>query len=99
LMLFIGGVGSVWGPIVGAAFYVAIPQVLSSLAQYQNIVYGALLLVVIIAFPEGLVGALRNLAARLTHRRPPVQPGATLVERLSSVLPTGKRRENDAAAG
>lgn len=99
LMLFIGGIGSVWGPIVGAAFYVAIPQVLSSLAQYQNIVYGALLLAVIIAFPEGLVGALRNLAARLTHRRPPVEPGATLVERLSSVLPTGKRRENDAAAG
>jgi branched-chain amino acid transport system permease protein len=99
LMLFIGGIGSVWGPIVGAAFYVAIPQVLSSLAQYQKIVYGALLLAVIIAFPEGLVGALRNLAARLTHRRPPVEPGATLVERLSSVLPTGKRRENDAAAG
>jgi branched-chain amino acid transport system permease protein len=99
LMLFIGGIGSVWGPIVGAAFYVAIPQVLSSLAQYQNIVYGALLLAVIIAFPEGLVGALRILAARLTHRRPPVEPGATLVERLSSVLPTGKRRENDAAAG
>ncbi len=99
LMLFIGGIGSAWGPIVGAAFYVAIPQVLSSLAQYQKIVYGALLLAVIIAFPEGLVGALRNLAARLTHRRPPVEPGATLVERLSSVLPTGKRRENDAAAG
>jgi branched-chain amino acid transport system permease protein len=99
LMLFIGGIGSVWGPIVGAAFYVAIPQVLSSLAQYQNIVYGALLLAVIIAFPEGLVGALRILAARLTHRRPPVEPGATLVERLSWVLPTGKRRENDAAAG
>jgi branched-chain amino acid transport system permease protein len=99
LMLFIGGIGSAWGPIVGAAFYVAIPQVLSSLAQYQNIVYGALLLVVIIAFPEGLVGALRNLAARLTHRRPPVEPGTTLVERLSSVLPTEKRRKNDAAAG
>jgi len=99
LMLFIGGIGSVWGPIVGAAFYVAIPQVLSSLAQYQNIVYGALLLAVIIAFPEGLVGALRILAARLTHRRPPVEPGATLVERLSSVLPTGKRKENDATAG
>lgn len=99
LMLFIGGSGSVWGPIVGAAFYVAVPQVLSSLAQYQNIVYGALLLVVIIAFPEGLVGALRNLAARLTHRRPPAGSGTTLVGRLSSLSPTGKRRRNDAAEG
>ncbi len=99
LMLFIGGVGSVWGPIVGAAFYVAMPQVLSSLAQYENIVYGALLLVVIIAFPEGIVGALRSLTAWVTRRRPPLEPGVSLVERLSAVLPTGRRREHDAAPG
>jgi branched-chain amino acid transport system permease protein len=99
LMLFIGGVGSVWGPIVGAAFYVAIPQVLSSLAQYENIVYGALLLVVIIAFPEGLVGALRTLSARIRGTRTPVEPGTTLVERLSSLLPTGVRKERDAPPG
>jgi branched-chain amino acid transport system permease protein len=96
LMLFIGGVGSVWGPIVGAAFYVAIPQVLSSLAKYENIVYGALLLVVIIAFPEGLVGALRTLSAKIRRSSPPLQPGITLVERLSTLLPTGLRKERDA---
>jgi branched-chain amino acid transport system permease protein len=99
LMLFIGGVGSVWGPIVGAAFYVAIPQVLSGLAQYENIVYGALLLVVIIVFPEGLVGALRTVSARIRHRRPPLEPGVTLVERLTSLLPTGIRKEHDAPPG
>ncbi|HEX3564739.1 MAG TPA: hypothetical protein VHU17_05155, partial [Acidimicrobiales bacterium] len=99
LMLFIGGVGSVWGPIVGAAFYVAIPQVLSNLAQYENIVYGALLLVVIIAFPEGLVGALRTLSARIRGTRTPLEPGTTLVERLSSLLPTGIQKERDAPPG
>jgi branched-chain amino acid transport system permease protein len=93
LMLFIGGVGSVWGPIVGAAFYVAMPQVLSSLAQYENIVYGGLLLVVIIVFPEGLVGGLRIIAARFTGRRPSAQPRASLVKRLSAVLPSGMREE------
>ena len=99
LMLFIGGVGSVWGPIVGAAFYVAIPQVLSGLSQYENIVYGALLLVVIILFPEGIVGALRSVTSKLRGRNSPMQPGATLVERLSSLLPTGIRKEHDAPPG
>jgi branched-chain amino acid transport system permease protein len=99
LMLFIGGVGSVWGPIVGAAFYVAIPQVLSGLSQYENIVYGALLLVVIILFPEGIVGALRSMTSKLRGRNSPMQPGATLVERLSSLLPTGIRKEHDAPPG
>ncbi len=99
LMLFIGGVGSVWGPIVGAAFYVAIPQELSSLSQYENIVYGALLLVVIIVFPEGIVGGVRTLTARVRSRSSPLQPGATLVERLSSLLPTGVRKEHDAPPG
>jgi branched-chain amino acid transport system permease protein len=99
LMLFIGGVGSVWGPIVGAAFYVAIPQVLSSLAKYENIVYGGLLLIVIIVFPEGLVGALRTLSAKIRRTGPPLEPGTTLVERLSSLLPTGIRKERDAPPG
>jgi branched-chain amino acid transport system permease protein len=98
LMLFIG-VGSVWGPIVGAAFYVAIPQVLSSLSQYENIVYGAMLLVVIIVFPEGLVGALRTLSSKIRGTGAPLEPGATLVERLSSLLPTGVRKEHDAPPG
>jgi branched-chain amino acid transport system permease protein len=96
LMLFIGGVGSVWGPIVGAAFYVAIPQVLSGLAQYENIAYGALLLVVIIAFPEGLVGGLRGLTARLVGRKPASHLGSSLPERLAPVLPT-KAREGRSA--
>jgi branched-chain amino acid transport system permease protein len=99
LMLFIGGVGSVWGPIVGAAFYVAIPQMLSSLAKYENIVYGALLLVVIVVFPEGLVGALRTLVARIRGKGAPLEPGATLVERLSSLLPTGVRKDRSAPPG
>jgi branched-chain amino acid transport system permease protein len=99
LMLFIGGVGSVWGPIVGAAFYVAIPQVLSSLAQYENIVYGALLLVVIIAFPEGLVGGLRALTARLVGRKPSSEPGSSLLGRLAPVLPTKLREGRSASRG
>jgi len=60
LMLFLGGVGSMWGPVLGAAFYVAIPQVLSNIQKYSSIVYGALLLVVVMALPRGLVGLAQD---------------------------------------
>ncbi|HTA08897.1 MAG TPA: branched-chain amino acid ABC transporter permease [Streptosporangiaceae bacterium] len=65
LMAILGGLGSMWGVIIGAAFYVFIPQYLQSFSQYQNIIYGGLLVVILILLPEGLVG----IAARVRDAR------------------------------
>ena len=62
VMLILGGIDSLWGPIIGAAFYVFVPHWLSGLEsscrdsdrEYQQIFFGALLLLVMIVFPEGL---------------------------------------------
>jgi branched-chain amino acid transport system permease protein len=82
LMLLLGGMGSMWGPVLGAAFYVAVPDLLSDIERYSAMVYGLVLLVVVIAVPEGLVGAVRRsgraLAGRLGRLRGGPQPaGAT----------------------
>jgi branched-chain amino acid transport system permease protein len=61
LMLFLGGVGSMWGPVLGGAFYVAIPEWLSSIQRYNTVVYGGLLLVVVMLLPQGLVGLGQKL--------------------------------------
>ena len=61
LMLFLGGAGSMWGPVLGAAFYVEIPNLLSSIQRYNTIVYGGLLLLVVLALPQGLVGLAQQL--------------------------------------
>ncbi len=68
LMLLLGGIGSMWGPVVGAAFYVAVPDLLSRLEQYSNIVYGGLLLATIIIMPGGIVGGLERLRRLLEGR-------------------------------
>jgi branched-chain amino acid transport system permease protein len=77
LMLLLGGLGSMWGPVVGAAFYVGIPQVLNGLDKYEAIVYGGLLLIVVIAVPQGIVNAFaRTFVAGLrVVRRPPALSG------------------------
>ena len=69
-MVILGGIGSAWGPVVGAAIYVAVPVALRSLERWQLVVYGLTLLVAIIALPQGIVGAWRSLVARVRGREP-----------------------------
>ena len=67
LAVVIGGAGWVLGPAVGAAITVVLPELLSSLAEYRLLFFGALLLTVLWLAPEGVLGTL----ARLIRRRDP----------------------------
>jgi len=69
LILLLGGAESMWGPLVGAAIFVALPRMLQAFERYQTIVYGGILLVVIIVFPHGVVGGFRRIRAALARRR------------------------------
>ena len=60
----IGGFGTVAGPILGALIVLGMSEFLGSLAQYQGIVFGVALIVIVLAAPEGIVGAY------LSSRRP-----------------------------
>ena len=59
-MLFVGGLRSTVGPIVGAAFVVLVPQAVAGFERYQNIVFFTLLLLVILIWPAGLFGRARR---------------------------------------
>jgi branched-chain amino acid transport system permease protein len=61
-----GGVGTVWGPIIGAAFLIPIAETLhAELGTYlpgiQGVVYGVAIIVLIIAAPEGVFWKGRDL--------------------------------------
>jgi branched-chain amino acid transport system permease protein len=60
LMLFVGGRGSTVGPIVGAGFLIIVPQLISGLERFQNLVFFSLLLALILVRPSGLFGAVDN---------------------------------------
>ena len=59
-MLFVGGRGSTVGPIVGAGFLIIVPQLISGLERFQNLVFFTLLLVLILVRPSGLFGAAHD---------------------------------------
>lgn len=61
--VIIGGVASIEGSILGAAFVLLVPKVLAEFREMVPIVYGATILIVLIFEPRGLFG--RWLKARL----------------------------------
>ncbi len=72
LMTFIGGVGTVAGPVLGAAFYVLLKEVLVvRLVETHLLIFGALFVLVVLALPGGLLEALHKLR-RLWKPRPRV---------------------------
>ena len=53
--MVLGGRHSVWGPVVGTAVLVALPELSRPLADYRMMVYGLLLILVINFMPRGIV--------------------------------------------
>ena len=58
VMVLLGGIGSLAGAPVGAAVYTVLDTVISSYTEYWQLVLGAILLALVLAFPHGLVGLL-----------------------------------------
>jgi ABC-type branched-subunit amino acid transport system permease subunit len=59
VMVFLGGVGSLRGVMVGAVLFTALPEVLRLAPTWRLVIYGALLLVIVIRSPEGIARLLR----------------------------------------
>jgi branched-chain amino acid transport system ATP-binding protein len=65
LAVIVGGAGWVFGPVIGAIVTVVSPELLSGLAEYRLLFFGALLLVVLWLAPGGVIGALANHLRRV----------------------------------
>lgn len=66
-MAIIGGLGSVPGAVVGAAFLILLPQLLTALQDFEQAILGLLIMVFMIFLPIGIVPATRRW---LMERRP-----------------------------
>ena len=68
LMTFIGGVGTVHGPVLGALFYVVLKEwVAVQWVDFHLLIFGALFVAIVLLLPGGIVeaaGRLRRLVTR-----------------------------------
>jgi branched-chain amino acid transport system permease protein len=65
IMTILGGIDYFWGPVVGAATLVLLNQEITSWTEYWPLVLGVMLLVLLFAFPGGIVGGIAAGLARL----------------------------------
>lgn len=71
LIAFVGGLGTLAGPVIGAIFFILVRQQLAvTLVEIHQVVFGIFFIVIVLVFPGGLVEALRHLR----HVRWPKRP-------------------------
>ena len=68
--MFLGGVKTLSGGVVGAAFLKLVEDYLTRF-EYWRLALGLLIIAVVILAPYGIVGTLRRLAERFGWRRAP----------------------------
>jgi branched-chain amino acid transport system permease protein len=62
LMPIIGGVGTIWGPVIGACIYGLVhEEIIAAFPQLHLLIYGSLLILIVLFEPAGIVGLLRRL--------------------------------------
>lgn len=71
LVVIIGGAARLAGPIIGTLLFFALPELLTGLAEWRGLIYGAALLVLMVYAPQGIAGAWDTLRARHRKARPP----------------------------
>jgi branched-chain amino acid transport system permease protein len=68
LITFIGGVGTVIGPVVGAMFYIVVREELAVLfTQFHHVIFGVLFILIVLLLPGGLVDIWSRVRGRQVH--------------------------------
>jgi ABC-type branched-subunit amino acid transport system ATPase component/ABC-type branched-subunit amino acid transport system permease subunit len=78
-----GGVGTVWGPLIGAAVLIPVGEILNAelgarLPGIQGVIYGIAIIAVILAAPEGIFWKLRDRLKRDTR------PAASVLQEITA---------------
>ena len=76
-MVVIGGMASIFGSLFGAGLLTLLPEVLHVFSDYEMVVYGLVLMIVMIFVPQGLFRGVMDLYERSrSGRRGPTPPGS-----------------------
>lgn len=60
-MVVVGGMASIWGSLLGAGVLTVLPELLAFFHDFEVVIFGSILMVVIIFLPRGLVRGLLDL--------------------------------------
>ncbi|MCB2185626.1 MAG: branched-chain amino acid ABC transporter permease [Deltaproteobacteria bacterium] len=73
-MCIVGGMGSLWGGLLGAVLITPLPQLLAVFEEYHDLIFGGLLLMVLMFLPQGVMGWAEARLSRLGRLEERVEP-------------------------
>jgi branched-chain amino acid transport system permease protein len=65
VMLYLGGIGTIFGPALGAFFLKLLPELTYRFQDYELLMNGIILIVVLVFLPQGILGIFLTLRNRL----------------------------------
>ena len=68
-MVVLGGMGSIWGSILGAVVLTIAPEALRELSDYRMIIFGLIMMVVMLVRPQGIMGRTEKKNKPRSRRR------------------------------
>lgn len=69
VLVIVGGRGTLWGPILGAALLTALPEALRFASSYSLALYGVFLLLFVLFAPDGIAGFIRRIGTAVMAAR------------------------------
>jgi ABC-type branched-subunit amino acid transport system ATPase component len=73
LFVILGGLGTVWGPLVGTAFLLILPELIAGFTHIRLVIYGAVMLGCLYFMPQGIAGFFEGKLERRRRREKPLQ--------------------------
>ncbi|MDT0158521.1 branched-chain amino acid ABC transporter permease [Microbacterium sp. ARD32] len=98
VMVILGGIGTLLGPLIGAAIVVLVENVLSSHVDRWPTVLGLIFILVILFARAGIAGSVRKVVRRLRERtgaEAPADAGAAQDIPVSARIPEASRNGKD----
>jgi branched-chain amino acid transport system permease protein len=97
IVAMFGGVGTLWGPVIGAMVLVPLSEFLHAklgniIPGIQGVVYGVAIVAVILLAPEGVFWRVKDIVLRRRVQKPPVAGGTSAI---AAALPPARERNPD----
>jgi ABC-type branched-subunit amino acid transport system ATPase component/ABC-type branched-subunit amino acid transport system permease subunit len=91
ILTLFGGVGTLWGPVIGAVVLIPLTEGLRAqlghiLPGIQGVIYGLTIMLVMLLAPEGLYWKVRDLLAKRQKHRPEEAPKVTTEPRTAVLV-------------
>jgi len=64
VMVVFGGIGRIYGALIGAILLTILPQFLTSFEDYQTLIYGAIIIFVMMFMPKGIVSLFDKIGSK-----------------------------------